>query len=111
MFIGHPLFILPLLTAYLSFPSLFQGWTDCHCLSLGFPGLLGRSSINDLQLGAEKERTGQCLGLAVSPRGLHLRTWNLRVGDRGDGPSALLLNLSQSLGPGWPPAFSDVAVA
>lgn len=32
------------------------------------------------------------------------------VDDRGDGPSALLLNLSQSLGPGWPPAFSDVAV-
>lgn len=34
-----------------------------------------------------------------------------RVGDREDGPSALLLNLSQSLGPDRPPAFSDVAVA
>lgn len=32
-------------------PSLLQGWTDCHCLSLVFPGLLGRNSINDLQLG------------------------------------------------------------
>lgn len=58
--------------------SLLQGWTDCHCLSLVFPGLLGRSSISDLQLGAEKEGPGQCLGLAGSPRWLCLRTWNLR---------------------------------
>lgn len=43
----------PLLTAYL----LFQGWTDCPCLSLVSPELLGRNSINDLQLGVEREKT------------------------------------------------------
>lgn len=60
------------------FLRLFQGWTDCRCLSLVSPEVLGRSSINDLQLGVEKEKTRHCLGLEESPKWLDLRTWNLR---------------------------------
>lgn len=45
--------------------------------------------------GAEKEKTGHCLAggepQVAGPQDLESE----RVGDRGDGPSALLFNLSQ----------------